>query len=698
MGFLTLLYVYLLGGITFIPLCICAVLLHAHLTFPRIDATRTTVTTSPKHKYRVNRYRPSHSSGKTTGSDSESEDDETPPATASGGKGGERSTLPPRKKKNSFGSAPNTAQGYFAVTREFVPGGINGKPPEKIISVQQTTLQREATGDNMSIASNDSTSSSSTSASTGFGGGGFGSSGTGSGFGNTINVNVGRTQEPENQGGVKGAAGKAAALGQNLYGKIFKGGNKEDGQQETIKNGKGKRGRNVFYVVLRLGHLIFFDDESQTDVRYVLPLSSYIPTIYSDESPLPEGELFIRRNAICLRHKLELNGSSASLAPPQSPNPDAPDTKPYYFFSESSSNKEDFYFALLAAVSPPPVQPLQIHTPDLISLMQRLHLSESHMETRWLNALLGRMFLSICKTPAFEAGLKAKIAKKMSRVNKPGFLSAIELRSVNIGGQLPYILRPKMRELGVEGGFVVEADCEYKGGATVEISTIATLSLGSHIRPREVSLILSVTLRRLSGHMLLRIKPPPSNRLWFTFEHPPKIDLEVKPVVSSRQITYGVVLRAIESRIKEVVMETLVGDMWDDVPFWTSEGMFRGGIWGEPTEAGADEEALTDDQSDRSSVSSAPILNDTPGGREPKEKGSRSTESLPVGVGAGTTSVGMGREGRDRDREAMGLGREGSYTTSSATLGTAAMGGRGRERDIRGRGGLDDGLEYRGTW
>src|SRR5690606_14152869 len=144
----------------------------------------------------------------------------------------------------------NTAQGYFAVTREFVPGGINGKPPEKIISVQQTTLQREATGDNVSVASTDS-SSSSTSASTGFGGGGFGSSGSGSGFGSNINVAGGKSQEPESQGGVKGAAGKAAALGQNLYKNIFKGGNKEEGQQEAIKNTKGKRGRNVFYVVLR---------------------------------------------------------------------------------------------------------------------------------------------------------------------------------------------------------------------------------------------------------------------------------------------------------------------------------------------------------------------------------------------------------------------------------------------------------------
>lgn len=210
MTFLTLLSVYLLGGLTFLPLLIGLLLLHAHLTFPTVDITRTTVTTeTDDKKTRLNRYTDSTADSKSALKDGESE----------------RPKLEKKKKKHSFGSAPNTAQGFFAVTREFTPGGINGKPPEKIISVASTASSSTNSFDD------------SASINGGFGNNGVGLNGNGNG-GNGV-----REQ--------KTAAGKAAALGQSIYKNIFKGGQKEE-EQETIRNGgRGKRGKNVFYVVLR---------------------------------------------------------------------------------------------------------------------------------------------------------------------------------------------------------------------------------------------------------------------------------------------------------------------------------------------------------------------------------------------------------------------------------------------------------------
>ena len=58
------------------------------------------------------------------------------------------------------------------------------------------------------------------------------------------------------------------------------------------------------------------------------------------------------------------------------------------------------------------------------------------------------------------------------------------------------------------------------------------------------------------------------------------MEMKLEPIVSSRQITYGFILRAIESRILEVIAETLVLPFWDDLPFTHTEGeKFRGGIW-----------------------------------------------------------------------------------------------------------------------
>ena len=120
----------------------------------------------------------------------------------------------------------------------------------------------------------------------------------------------------------------------------------------------------------------------------------------------------------------------------------------------------------------------------------------------------------------------------------------------------------------------------------------ATLQLASRFKPREVNLVLSVTLKRLEGHVLIRIKPPPSNRLWIAFETVPKMELDIEPIVGSRQVIWGPVLRTIEGRIREVIAETLVLPHYDDTPFTdTLYQEFRGGIWEEPAPSEPSEEA-----------------------------------------------------------------------------------------------------------
>jgi len=124
------------------------------------------------------------------------------------------------------------------------------------------------------------------------------------------------------------------------------------------------------------------------------------------------------------------------------------------------------------------------------------------------------------------------------------------------------------------------------------VAAKATLQLASRFKPREVNLVLSVTLKRLEGHVLVRIKPPPSNRLWIAFETMPKMELDIEPIVGSRQVIWGPVLRTIEGRIREVIAETLVLPHYDDTPFTdTLYQEFRGGIWEEPAPSEPSEEA-----------------------------------------------------------------------------------------------------------
>lgn len=321
---------------------------------------------------------------------------------------------------------------------------------------------------------------------------------------------------------------------------------------------------------------MLFDDDEQLEVRHVVSLAHHNVSIYSGGDETPEGELFIKRNAICLSRKMDAGGLT----------PDGKPSKPFYLFSEQCSDKEDFYFALLRnqerkpdAEDNPPI-PLQYDVKDIITLVQKLHSSEEHLQTRWINAVIGRVFLALYKTSEVENFVRAKITKKISRVKTPSFLSKIVVKHIDLGEAAPVITNPRLKDLTVDGELVVEADVRYSGNFRIEVAATARIELGTRFKAREVNLLLAVVLKRIEGHAMIRIKPPPSNRIWLTFSTMPKIDMTIEPIVSSRQITYTLILRQIENRIKEVVAESLVVPNWDDIPFFQPENKFwRGGIW-----------------------------------------------------------------------------------------------------------------------
>ena len=316
------------------------------------------------------------------------------------------------------------------------------------------------------------------------------------------------------------------------------------------------------------------------EVRYVLSLEHHDISIYGGGEHIPDGELFIKRNALCLSRKTDAGEMTADGIP----------SKPFFLFADNTSDKEDFYFAMLKnqerkpdALNNPPI-PLQFDIKNMISLVQHLHSSEEHLQTRWFNAMIGRIFLGLYKTTDVENFVRAKITKKISRVKKPSFLSGIVLRNVDMGEGAPLITNPRLKELTVEGDCIIEADLRYAGNFRLEIAATARIDLGTRFKAREVNLLLAVVLKKVEGHVFARVKPPPSNRIWLTFSQPPKIEMSIEPIVSARQITYTVILRQIENRIKEVISESIVMPYWDDIAFYSTEGKrWRGGVWVDDT-------------------------------------------------------------------------------------------------------------------
>ncbi|PHH88076.1 hypothetical protein CDD83_8039 [Cordyceps sp. RAO-2017] len=423
-----------------------------------------------------------------------------------------------------------------------------------------------------------------------------------------------------------------------------------------------KKAGNVFYVVLRHGHLMLFDDDEQLEVRHVISLAHHDISIYSGGDATPEGELFIKRNALCL--------SRRRGGPDETP--DNPVSKPFYLFSENCSAKEDFYFALLKnqeqtfgfdASAP---KPKHFDVKSIIALVQRLHSSEDHLHSRWLNALLGRLFLAVYKTRDLENFLRDKITNKISRVKRPSFLTNITIQGIDTGEAAPYFTNLKLRDLTVEGECVVEADVRYNGNFRIQVGATAKIDLGARFKAREVNLVLAVLLKRVEGHVLFKIKAPPTNRLWFSFQTMPKMEMAIEPIVSSRQITYTVILRQIENRIKEVFAETLVQPFWDDVPFFRTENKrWRGGIFegDDALESSGAAEAAGDELSGNAPLAAdrldenPQILNET----RPLEK----CQSLPV---LDPQPEKTGLFGRKLGKNANGS------TTSVASTGTDVKG------------------------
>lgn len=104
---------YLLGGVTFLPLLIAVVLLHAHLTFPRRDDSNPA-----KDDGDANLVQPG--------------DDLAPLKVAQ--------KEPKDHTKRPSPSDTETAAGYYAVCREYTPMGINAKPIERSTPIGSTTV------------------------------------------------------------------------------------------------------------------------------------------------------------------------------------------------------------------------------------------------------------------------------------------------------------------------------------------------------------------------------------------------------------------------------------------------------------------------------------------------------------------------------------------------------------------------------
>jgi hypothetical protein len=367
------------------------------------------------------------------------------------------------------------------------------------------------------------------------------------------------------------------------------------------KDPKRARPKDAYLAVLKGNILFLYEDEAMSECYAAIDLTGYNVSIWPDG--LLDGELFAKRNAIMLKHKenntekempvlmkdMKLQGGNEEtkekgeddadkdkdVDKPKSKRESAKEleakarqaareeafdlSKPWFIFVRPNSTMEDWYLAFIHVaqhpLGTPSLQTLQpvFEIPHMDRLVSTIDHQSDPIPMRWLNAFLGRVFFSVYKTAALEQWIVARLVRKLSKVKRPTFLTDIVVREVSVGTTAPTFSKPMLKELTKEGEASIGIDLLYKGEIRITVEATAAINLGARFKGYTVKLVLAVLIKEIEGNLLLRVKSPPSNRVWYAFTQMPRLELEVLPVVSDRQIKWSMILNTIESKMREIV-------------------------------------------------------------------------------------------------------------------------------------------------
>ena len=361
---------------------------------------------------------------------------------------------------------------------------------------------------------------------------------------------------------------------------------------------KLQRNKNKYYCVLKHGNLFLYEDENHEGLTNAIVLKDAIVTIWPNNKTIKENSLFTKRTCIAIFKNRLYNRETKQIELPAS---SAPSNSMFFCYFDDNSVKEDWYFALLDAsktdvsssssssssfnnICPEMKPPVTAHfkTKDMLKLIQIINSTEGQLSTKWLNVILGRLFLSFKENEKMSNIIKNKIYTKLSKINTPGYFDGFEIIHLYPGDVAPVFTNPKTRQISIEGDCEVSVDVAYAGNLVLQISAILSVPMGFK-KPKSLPVDVKLILKKLSGTLVFKMKKPPSNRIWYCFEQDPEMDLEIEPLVSNRNFNYNMITSLLKNKIQDALKESLVFPFMDDIVYYTLEEyqdyFYKGGVW-----------------------------------------------------------------------------------------------------------------------
>ena len=275
----------------------------------------------------------------------------------------------------------------------------------------------------------------------------------------------------------------------------------------------------------------------------------------------------------------------------------------FFLQFENNYDKEDWFFAILqsqkhayekevsinaAPVSsgfidglghffdnPPPT--FHFQTKDVAKLIALNNADTNHINCKWFNLVLSRIFMASKANDKIENAIKEKINEKLSKVNV-SFLDEIVINDLKLGNIPPLLSNPKVVKMDLEGDLEVHFDILFDSHFTLNIST------SINILNKNYPIELKLHVKKLKGAIILIFKKPPSNRLWYTFKSVPSLDMEIDPVIVNKSVSYGKILKTLKNRILDAFKEVLVYPNFEDVNYYKmseehKDNFYKGGLW-----------------------------------------------------------------------------------------------------------------------